>query len=67
MKTPFESRQETIQRLRQFLEESVNLEPELSLFIQNLIGLLDPSSTGPNGQKSAVPPVLFGEIPKAEH
>lgn len=36
-KSPLDSRQVTIKRLREFLQESVNLEPELEQFVKTLI------------------------------
>lgn len=62
-KSPFNSKQITIERLRDFLRESVNLEPELEQFIKTLIFSLEFS-----GQNSTTAyPLLYERQSKAQH
>jgi len=48
-KAPYDTRQITIERLREFLRESVNLEPELERFVRTLIFSLEYSTAGHPG------------------
>lgn len=65
-KLPLSAKQETIIRLEKFLQDSVNLEPELELFIKNLIASLRATNSGFSlpGKPGEAP---FGKIPRYRH